>query len=232
MHVHISYTIQNLNWYQLQYNYNPVLVCWHEITSTLCFEYIIIAKVRNMLEVRLCQLGYTLHSWCITSNDHMQFMCACLLAPVCYSGVVGMPSLQLSILLNHCHHPSKVEWPSTRWWTVDGNTEDDPSTTTCTTSWMYNPPTVHVHCNSSASLGYCHADPGCYNGSAVQVYCNIEGTCRGERGWIRVVHLWVSVLLAAELRQLKTQGSACITVLDVHVVRISCCFNLNHLTGK
>ena len=110
MHVHnISYTIRNLNWYQLQYKYRntscaSIMLTWDNINIMVW----ILAKLRNMLEVWLCQLGYTLHSWCITFNDHMQFMCACSLGPVCYSGVVGMPSLQLSILLNHCHHPSVV----------------------------------------------------------------------------------------------------------------------------
>ena len=36
-------------------------------------------------------------------------MCTYSSAPVRYSGVVGMPSLQLSILGNYCHPPSVIK---------------------------------------------------------------------------------------------------------------------------
>ena len=43
-------------------------------------------------------------------------------------------------------------------------------------------------CNSSASSGYYQIQVA--NGSAMQVYCNMEGThCGGEGGWMRVAHL-------------------------------------------
>ena len=43
-------------------------------------------------------------------------------------------------------------------------------------------------CNSSASSGYYQIQAA--NGSAVQVYCDMEGTnCGGEGGWMRVAHL-------------------------------------------
>ena len=54
-----------------------------------------------------------------------------------------------------------------------------------------NPPTTCAEflcCNSSASSGYYQIQAA--NGSAVQVYCDMEGThCGGEGGWMRVAHL-------------------------------------------
>ena len=45
-----------------------------------------------------------------------------------------------------------------------------------------------LRCNSSASSGYYQIQAA--NGSAVQVYCDMEGTnCGGEGGWMRVAHL-------------------------------------------
>ena len=45
-----------------------------------------------------------------------------------------------------------------------------------------------IRCNSSASSGYYQIQAA--NGSAVQVYCDMEGTnCGGEGGWMRVAHL-------------------------------------------
>ena len=52
------------------------------------------------------------------------------------------------------------------------------------------PPTCRdvLSCNSSASSGYYQIQGA--NGSAVQVYCDMEGTnCGGEGGWMRVAHL-------------------------------------------
>ena len=44
------------------------------------------------------------------------------------------------------------------------------------------------HCNPSATSGYYQIQAA--NGSAVQVYCDMEGThCGGEGGWMRVAHL-------------------------------------------
>ena len=44
-----------------------------------------------------------------------------------------------------------------------------------------------IRCNSSASSGYYHIQAA--NGSAVQVYCDMEGAnCGGEGGWMRVAH--------------------------------------------
>ena len=46
-----------------------------------------------------------------------------------------------------------------------------------------------LRCNSSASSGYYHQIQVA-NGSAVQVYCDMEGThCGGEGGWMRVAYL-------------------------------------------
>ena len=57
-----------------------------------------------------------------------------------------------------------------------------------------NPPSTckAIHrCNSSASSGYYQIQAA--NGSAVQVYCDMEGTnCGGEGGWMRVAHLNVT----------------------------------------
>ena len=54
-----------------------------------------------------------------------------------------------------------------------------------------NPPTTcaqFLRCNSSASSGYYQIQAA--NGSAVQVYCDMEGThCGGEGGWMRVAYL-------------------------------------------
>ena len=54
-----------------------------------------------------------------------------------------------------------------------------------------NPPLTCIdilRCNSSASSGYYQIQAA--NGSAVQVYCDMEGTnCGGEGGWMRVAHL-------------------------------------------
>ena len=45
-----------------------------------------------------------------------------------------------------------------------------------------------LHCNSSASSGYYQIQAA--NGSAVQVYCDMERTsCGGERGWMRVANI-------------------------------------------
>ena len=45
-----------------------------------------------------------------------------------------------------------------------------------------------LRCNSSASSGYYQIQAA--NGSAVQVYCDMEGTnCGGEGGWMRVAHI-------------------------------------------
>ena len=45
-----------------------------------------------------------------------------------------------------------------------------------------------LFCNSSASSGYYQIQAA--NGSAVQVYCDMEGThCGGQRGWTRVARL-------------------------------------------
>ena len=55
------------------------------------------------------------------------------------------------------------------------------------------PPTCGdvFRCNSSASSGYYQIQAA--NGSAVQVYCDMEGTnCGGEGGWMRVAHLNVT----------------------------------------
>ena len=52
------------------------------------------------------------------------------------------------------------------------------------------PPTCRdiLRCNSSASSGYYQIQAA--NGSAVQVYCDMEGTnCGGEGGWMRVTRL-------------------------------------------
>ena len=54
----------------------------------------------------------------------------------------------------------------------------------------YSPRTCKdiLRCNSSASSGYYQIQAA--NGSAVQVYCDMEGTnCGGEGGWMRVAHL-------------------------------------------
>ena len=57
-----------------------------------------------------------------------------------------------------------------------------------------NPPSTcrAIHrCNSSASSGYYQIQAA--NGSAVQVYCDMERTnCGGEGGWMRVAHLNVT----------------------------------------
>ena len=54
-----------------------------------------------------------------------------------------------------------------------------------------NPPLTCIdilRCNSSASSGYYQIQAA--NGSAVQVYCDMEGTnCGGEGGWMRVAHI-------------------------------------------
>ena len=54
-----------------------------------------------------------------------------------------------------------------------------------------NPPPTCIdilRCNSSASSGYYQIQAA--NGSAVQVYCDMEGiNCGGEGGWMRVAHL-------------------------------------------
>ena len=54
-----------------------------------------------------------------------------------------------------------------------------------------NPPTTCaelLRCNSSASSGYYQIQAA--NGSAMQVFCDMEGThCGGEGGWMRVAHL-------------------------------------------
>ena len=48
-----------------------------------------------------------------------------------------------------------------------------------------------LRCNSSASSGYYQIQAA--NGSAVQVYCDMEGTnCGGEGGWMRVAYLNVT----------------------------------------
>ena len=45
-----------------------------------------------------------------------------------------------------------------------------------------------LRCNSSASSGYYQIQAA--NGSAVRVYCDMEGThCGGDGGWMRVAHL-------------------------------------------
>ena len=47
---------------------------------------------------------------------------------------------------------------------------------------------ILIHCNSSASSGYYQIQAA--NGSAVQVYCDMEGTnCGGEGGWMRVANI-------------------------------------------
>ena len=57
-----------------------------------------------------------------------------------------------------------------------------------------NPPPTCIdilRCNSSASSGYYQIQAA--NGSAVQVYCDMEGTnCGGEGGWMRVAYLNVT----------------------------------------
>ena len=54
-----------------------------------------------------------------------------------------------------------------------------------------NPPLTCIdilRCNSSASSGYYQIQAA--NGTAVQVYCDTEGTnCGEEGGWMRVAHL-------------------------------------------
>ena len=55
------------------------------------------------------------------------------------------------------------------------------------------PPTCRdvLRCNPSASSGYYQIQAA--NGSAVQVYCDMEGTnCGGEGGWMRVAHINVT----------------------------------------
>ena len=48
-----------------------------------------------------------------------------------------------------------------------------------------------LRCNSSASSGYYQIQAT--NGSAVRVYCDMEGTnCGGEGGWMRVAYLNVT----------------------------------------
>ena len=46
-------------------------------------------------------------SYHLTDLEWLQFIC-CSHAVVCYSGVVEMPSNQLSSMLKYCHPPSVV----------------------------------------------------------------------------------------------------------------------------
>ena len=173
---------------------------------------------------------YTVNSsYCLTGLEWLQFICSSH-AAVCYSGVVEMPPLQLSILLIHCHPPSVVRvtlykminswWKHWRWSINNYHLLDV---------------TLPLHVLNFFTATHLPPQATTRSRLPMALLCRSTATWRGptveerEAGWGWPTSTWlthpVSVLLASELRQPMTKGSASeiLPVLDV----VPCC--LNHL---